>query len=86
MERWGEQAIAAFTVQLGHGAAIIGIGWPFARQNTRSAALLACTQPSCMMIAPKSIEPKSVVVALYAKGKAKRDITGFTQIKGVHYA
>jgi hypothetical protein len=34
----------------------------------------------------RHIEPKSVVVALYAKGKAKRDLTGFTQIKGVHYA
>ena len=34
----------------------------------------------------RHIEPKAVVVALYAKGKAKRDLTGFTQIKGVHYA
>jgi hypothetical protein len=34
----------------------------------------------------RHIEPKAVVVALYAKGKAKRDTTGFTQIKGVHYA
>ena len=34
----------------------------------------------------RHIEPKQVVVALYAKGKAKHDITGFTQIKGVHYA
>jgi hypothetical protein len=25
-------------------------------------------------------------VALYAKGKAKRDTSGFTQILGVHYA
>ena len=34
----------------------------------------------------RHIEPKSVVVALYAKGKAKRDFSGFTQIKGIHYA
>lgn len=34
----------------------------------------------------RHIEPKRVVVALYAKGKAKRDTSGFTQIKGVHYA
>ena len=34
----------------------------------------------------RHIEPKSVVVALYAKGKAKNDTSGFTQIKGVHYA
>jgi hypothetical protein len=34
----------------------------------------------------RHIEPKAVVVALYAKGKAKRDFSGFTQIKGVHYA
>ena len=34
----------------------------------------------------RHIEPKSVVVALYAKGKAKRDYSGFTQIKGIHYA
>lgn len=33
----------------------------------------------------RHIEPKSVVVALYAKGKAKRDFSGFTQIKGVNY-
>jgi hypothetical protein len=34
----------------------------------------------------RHIEPKQVVVALYAKGKAKRDTSGFTQILGVHYA
>ena len=34
----------------------------------------------------RHIEPKNVVVALYAKGKAKRDTTGFVQTKGVHYA
>jgi len=34
----------------------------------------------------RHIEPKSVVVALYAKGKAKRDYSGFTQIRGIHYA
>lgn len=34
----------------------------------------------------RHIEPKNVVVALYAKGKAKRDNTGFVQSKGVHYA
>jgi len=34
----------------------------------------------------RHIEPKTVVVALYAKGKAKNDYSGFTQIKGVHYA
>jgi len=34
----------------------------------------------------RHIEPKQVVVALYAKGKAKQDTTGFTQIKGIHYA
>jgi hypothetical protein len=34
----------------------------------------------------RHIEPKSVVVALYAKGKAKHDTSGFVQIKGVHYA
>ena len=34
----------------------------------------------------RHIEPKNVVVALYAKGKAKNDYSGFTQIKGVHYA
>jgi hypothetical protein len=33
----------------------------------------------------RHIEPKAVVVALYAKGKAKRDFSGFTQIKGVHF-
>jgi hypothetical protein len=34
----------------------------------------------------RHIEPKRVVVALYAKGKAKREDNGFVQIKGVHYA
>ena len=34
----------------------------------------------------RHIEPKSVVVALYAKGKAKKDNGGFVQIRGVHYA
>jgi hypothetical protein len=34
----------------------------------------------------RHIEPKTVVVGLYAKGKAKHDMSGFTQIKGVHYA
>jgi hypothetical protein len=34
----------------------------------------------------RHIEPKNVVVALYAKGKAKKDQSGFVQIKGVHYA
>jgi len=34
----------------------------------------------------RHIEPKQVVVALYAKGKAKKDTSGFTQIRGVHYA
>ena len=34
----------------------------------------------------RHIEPKNVVVALYAKGKAKRDYSGFTQIKGRDYA
>jgi hypothetical protein len=34
----------------------------------------------------RHIEPKNVVVALYAKGKAKKDHSGFVQIKGVHYA
>ena len=34
----------------------------------------------------RHIEPKNVVVALYAKGKAKNDYSGFTQIRGVHYA
>jgi hypothetical protein len=34
----------------------------------------------------RHIEPKNVVVGLYAKGKAKRDTSGFTQLKGIHYA
>jgi hypothetical protein len=34
----------------------------------------------------RHIEPKNVVVALYAKGKAKKDTSGFTQILGVHYS
>ena len=34
----------------------------------------------------RHIEPKNVVVALYAKGKAKRDNSGVVQSKGVHYA
>jgi hypothetical protein len=34
----------------------------------------------------RHIEPKNVVVALYAKGKAKKDQSGFVQIKGLHYA
>ena len=34
----------------------------------------------------RHIEPKNVVVALYAKGKARNDNSGFTQIKGIHYA
>jgi hypothetical protein len=34
----------------------------------------------------RHIEPKTVVVGLYAKGKAKKDYSGFTQIKGIHYA
>ncbi len=34
----------------------------------------------------RHIEPKNVVVALYAKGKAKKDTSGFVQIKGIHYA
>jgi hypothetical protein len=34
----------------------------------------------------RHIEPKAVVVALYAKGKAKKDNGGFVQIRGVHYA
>lgn len=34
----------------------------------------------------RHIEPKNVVVALYAKGKAKKEDNGFVQIKGVHYA
>ena len=33
----------------------------------------------------RHIEPTNVVVALYAKGKAKRDNSGFVQVKGVHY-
>jgi hypothetical protein len=33
----------------------------------------------------RHIEPKQVVVALYAKGKAKNDQTGFVQIKGVNF-
>jgi hypothetical protein len=33
----------------------------------------------------RHIEPKQVVVALYAKGKAKQDTSGFTQIKGIHF-
>lgn len=33
----------------------------------------------------RHIEPKNVVVALYAKGKAKKDTTGFVQIKGVNF-
>ena len=33
----------------------------------------------------RHIEPARVVVALYAKGKAKRDTGGFVQIKGIHY-
>ena len=34
----------------------------------------------------RHIEPKNVVVALYAKGKAKKDQSGFVKIKGLHYA
>ena len=34
----------------------------------------------------RHIEPRAVVVALYAKGKAKQDNGGFVQIKGIHYA
>lgn len=34
----------------------------------------------------RHIEPRAVVVALYAKGKAKNDNGGFVQIKGIHYA
>ena len=34
----------------------------------------------------RHIEPRGVVVALYAKGKAKREDNGFVQIKGIHYA
>jgi len=33
----------------------------------------------------RHIEPARVVVALYAKGKAKQDATGFVQRLGVHY-
>ena len=33
----------------------------------------------------RHIEPKSVVVALYAKGRAKRDTSGFVQIQGINY-
>lgn len=33
----------------------------------------------------RHIEPERVVVALYAKGKAKRDMGGFVQIKGRDY-
>jgi hypothetical protein len=33
----------------------------------------------------RHIEPEKVVVALYAKGKAKRDVGGFVQIKGRDY-
>jgi hypothetical protein len=33
----------------------------------------------------RHIEPKRVVVALYAKGKAKKEDNGFVQIKGIHY-
>ncbi len=33
----------------------------------------------------RHIEPRSVVVALYAKGKAKADTSGFVQIKGRDY-
>ena len=33
----------------------------------------------------RHIEPSNVVVALYAKGKAKHDATGFVQIKGRDY-
>ena len=34
----------------------------------------------------RHIEPSNVIVSLYAKGKAKKDDSGFVQIKGVHYA
>ena len=34
----------------------------------------------------RHIEPKAVVVALYAKGRGKRDMSGFVQHKGVNYA
>jgi hypothetical protein len=33
----------------------------------------------------RHIEPRQVVVALYAKGKAKKDYSGFVQIKGRDY-
>ncbi len=33
----------------------------------------------------RHIEPAGVVVALYAKGKARADATGFVQIKGRDY-
>jgi len=33
----------------------------------------------------RHIEPQQVVVALYAKGKAKKDFSGFVQIKGRDY-
>ena len=33
----------------------------------------------------RHIEPKTVVVALYSKGKAKRDYSGFVQHAGVNY-
>lgn len=33
----------------------------------------------------RHIEPRQVVVALYAKGKAKNDMSGFVQIKGRDY-
>ena len=33
----------------------------------------------------RHIEPKTVVVALYSKGKAKRDFSGFVQHAGVNY-
>ena len=33
----------------------------------------------------RHIEPTNVVVALYAKGKAKHDTSGFVQRKGIHF-
>ena len=33
----------------------------------------------------RHIEPKTVVVALYSKGKAKRDFSGFVQHAGINY-
>lgn len=33
----------------------------------------------------RHIEPKTVVVALYSKGKAKRDMSGFVQHAGINY-